>query len=218
VFLESIKHELERLYEIRVPLALEDFLFTDRSAVSRLAAAPPADAQEALFLVEDLDGDGCAVGLFVDEAVVRRLDDDDPRDALHDGNLADFCIAVEGVSHFVYVAWRAHHDRPVTQLELEMQAEVDKFAASTMLLGRQRAGDVPADLSARLFKEVRFLDGLAPERRERYERANDYAGRFCEGLERRYTKVGEGAGMTRELRRFYRLDQRRKIRHIETAH
>lgn len=214
--LESLKKDLERIYEIDVPFAVEDFLFTDRAAVTRLAEPPPADASEALFLVED--GDEWAVGLYVDETVVQRLDDDDPRQALHEGNLADFCIALEGVSHFTYLAWRAHHGRPVTQLELEMQAEVDKFAASAMLLGRQGEGQVPEDLSRRLFGGARFLPGLEPERRERYERANEYAGRFCEGLERRYFGGREGTAATRELRRFYRLDQRQKIRHIEARH
>ena len=213
--LTSLQNDLERLYEIRVPLAVEDFVLTDRAQVSDLAEPPPADTREALFLVEDADG--WSVALFVDEDVVAHLDADDPRDALHDGNLADFCIALEGVSHFIYMAWRAQRDRPVTQLELEMQAEVDKFAASAMFLGRQGNGQVPRDLSHRLFAGARYLPGLAAEERERYERANDYAGRFCGALEKRYMRSMEGAGMTRELRRFYRLDQRQKIQHIETA-
>lgn len=212
--MESLQDDLEKLYAIRAPLAVEDFVLTDRDEVSRLAEPPAADAQETLFLVED--GDGWAVALFVDEGVVAHLDTDDPRDALHEGNLVDFCIALEGVSHFTYMAWRAHHGRPVTQLELEMQAEVDKFATSAMFLGRQHNGQIPRNLSRRLFANASFLPGLARDERERYVRANDYAGRFCEALEKRYVRPCEGAAMTRELRRFYRLDQRQKIQHIET--
>ena len=33
----------------------------------------------------------------------------------------------------------------------------------------------------------------------------------------RYVRAREGAGMTRELRRFYRLDPRQKLQHIETS-
>jgi hypothetical protein len=151
VLLETLKSELETLYEIRVPLALEDFLITDRRAITRLAAPPPAQSDEALYLLEEEDG--AAMALFIDDAVLRRLGADDPREALHEGNLSDFCTALEGVSHFTYVAWRASHDRPVTQLELEMQAEVDKFATSAMLIGRQSAGRVPENLSRRLFEQ-----------------------------------------------------------------
>jgi hypothetical protein len=213
VLLEKLKSELEALYEISVPLALEDFLITDRRAITDLAAPPPAESDEALYVLDE--DDGAAMALFIDGAVLRRLGEDDPRETLHEGNLSDFCTALEGVSHFTYVAWRASHDRAVTQLELEMQAEVDKFATSAMLLGRQSAGRVPDNLSRRLFEQVGFLPGLESTQRERYERANDYAGRFCQGLERRYIRAREGAALTRELRRFYRYDQRQKIRHIE---
>ena len=215
MLLDALKSELEGLYEIEVPLAVQDFLITDREAITRVAAPPPADTHEALFLVEE--DDGAALSLFIDEAIVRHLEDHDPREALHEGNLSQFCIALEGVSHFTYLAWRVSHGRPVTQLELEVQAEVDKFVASAMLLGRQSAGQVPADLSQRLFQDTTYLPGLAPEQRARYERANEYAGRFCEALERRYIRAREGAGMTRELRRFYRLDQQQKLRHIGNA-
>ncbi len=79
--------------------------------------------------------DALALALFVDAAVVANLERHDPGVALHDGNFADFCLAVEGVSHFVYVALRAAGDRPVSPLELELQAEVDKFACCRLVAG-----------------------------------------------------------------------------------
>lgn len=212
MLLDALKRELEGIYEIQVPLLVQDYLITDRDAISRLATAPPADSDEVLYLVED--DDGAALSLFIDESVMRRLAADDPREELHDGNLADFCTALEGVSHFTYLAWRASHDHSVTELEMEVQAEVDKFVTSAMLFGRQSAGRVPEFLSQRLFQGASFLPGLERHRRVRYERANDYAGRFCEALERRYIRGCEGAALTRELRRFYRLNQQQKLRHI----
>ena len=214
MLLEALKRELEGIYEIQVPLAVQDFLITDRNAISQLATAPPGDSDEVLYLVED--DDGAAVSLFIDETVMQHLVDDDPRESLHEGNFADFCTVLEGVSHFTYLAWRASHDHPVSELELEVQAEVDKFVTSAMLFGRQCSGRVPESLSQRLFQGVSFLPGLQHDRRARYECANDYAGRFCEGLERRFIRACEGVGMTRELRKFYRLNQQQKLRHIGT--
>lgn len=208
----ALQRELEAIYEIDVPLAVQDFLVTDRNAIAKVVQAPPAGTHEVLYLMEE-DG-GAALSLFIDESVINRLARDDPRQALHEGNLADFCIALEGVSHFTYLVWRASHDHSVSELELEVQAEVDKFVTSAMLFGRQSAGRVPQFLSQRLFQGVGFLPGLERHQRVRYERANEYAGKFCEGLERRYIHAQEGAAMTRELRRFYRLNQRQKIRHI----
>ena len=47
------------------------------------------------------------------------------------GALSDIWLQVaEGVSHFLYLAERARVHLPVTQLELELQAEVDKFVLS----------------------------------------------------------------------------------------
>src|SRR5690606_22268107 len=39
------------------------------------------------------------------------------------------CLATEGVSHFLYVIFRARSAGQVSQLELELQGEVDKYAA-----------------------------------------------------------------------------------------
>lgn len=215
MLLATLQRELEWIYEIDVPFAVQDFLITDRDAISEIASAPPGDTHEALYLVEDEDG--AAISLFIDESVLNRLAQDDPTHALHEGNLSDFCIALEGVSHFTYLAWRASHNHSVSELELEVQAEVDKFVTSAMFFGRQSSGQIPSDLNQRLFRGATYLPGLARERRARYERANDYAGRFCEGLERRYMRGREGVAMTRELRRFYRLNQRQKLRHIGAA-
>jgi hypothetical protein len=44
------------------------------------------------------------------------------------GALSDLWLQVaEGVSHFIYLVERARVHLPVTQLELELQAEVDKI-------------------------------------------------------------------------------------------
>ncbi len=53
---------------------------------------------------------------------------------LNESNVADYWTALEGVSHFHYFAWNAGHDKPVTLLELELQAEIDKYVASYLLL------------------------------------------------------------------------------------
>ena len=67
----------------------------------------------------------------------------DPLEALDEGNLADYCTALEGVSHFHYLVWSLARGRNVSLLELELQAEVDKYASAVALLTRQRAGRFP---------------------------------------------------------------------------
>lgn len=213
--LNKLKRELEDVYEIDVPVDLHDFVFTDVETAQSLSSQRSVSPRENLFVASD--GDTAAISLFIDETIVDELHTDDPTVALHDGNLPAFCVAMEGISHFTYVAWRAHHDRQVSQLELEMQAEVDKFVTVARIMSRQAEGRVPEGLGQRLFEQVSFRADLDADSRERYETANAYAGRYCRELERRLMERSDGQSMTRELRRFYRLDQHQKIRHIDAG-
>ncbi len=72
--------------------------------------------------------------------MLRRLEGANPVGALNEGNLAEYCTALEGVSHFVYSTWRLDRDLPVSLLELETQAEVDKYAVTVFLLADQQGG------------------------------------------------------------------------------
>src|SRR6202008_3895610 len=87
-----------------------------------------------------------AMSLYLDPELLERLGRADPMERLHDGNVAGYWTALEGVSLFLYLAWNAGHDKPVSLLELEMQAEVDKYVASYWLMRRQYPGHFPAEL------------------------------------------------------------------------
>jgi hypothetical protein len=112
----------------------------------------------------------------------------------------------EGVSHFVYVANRARQELPATQLELELQAEVDKF----VLLVLERVPfprDQAYEVHSRLFERVSYLHEPGTELGDRYRTANDLAARFVRRL-----MVRQGAATHAALRRFYRAGQAEKIR------
>lgn len=112
----------------------------------------------------------------------------------------------EGVSHFVYVANRARQELPSTQLELELQAEVDKF----VLLVLERVPyprDEAFEMHSRLFERVSFLHEPGTELGDRYRTANDLAARFVRRL-----MVRQGDATHAALRRFYRAGQAEKIR------
>jgi len=112
---------------------------------------------------------------------------------------------LEGVSHFVYIAERARTGLPATQLELELQAEVDKFVLLALETPfERRHGE---SLLFRLYECVRFLDPPGSEAYERYRLANDLAARFVS----RVLAKQEPISMQAELRRFYRLGQTDKI-------
>jgi len=129
--------------------------------------------------------------------------------------LDELCQVVEGVSHFLYLAERARRELPVTQLELEIQAEVDKYVV--LVLGGVLSGEAGFDASrsramrARLFEDVVFVHAEGTERGERYRVANDVAARVAHGIERSIVRSGRGEGARDFLRRFYSAGQREKL-------
>ena len=99
-------------------------------------------------------------------------------------------------------------------MEMELQAEVDKFVAAALLLRRQGAM-LPRSLHRCLFDMARFDARLRPEELERYRDANRYAGKYCLQLAKRLSGDCNAATLKRELCYFYRLPQPEKIQHID---
>jgi hypothetical protein len=226
IVLRGLQSLLHRLYDVEHDHDVYDFLITDRGALSRFE--PDNDdrtLEEELLLAETLDGSGAGVALFLDAQLLQRLEKADPVGALTEENLADYCTALEGVSHFVYSTWRLSRGLPVSLLELETQAEVDKYAITVFLTALQQEGAphhafgaalrgrYPAHVHKRLFDRVTFDARLDAHQYERYRTAHRCAARFCRELERRFVKRGVARieALVRELRKFYRLGSAQKL-------
>jgi hypothetical protein len=211
--LQALQRLLGGIYDVPLTHDVSDFLLTDRSRLPEAVGANGADEQ---VLVAG-EGDTLWVSLYLEPGVLQRLASANPLEALHEGNIADYWTALEGVSHFVYLVWNASHERPVTLLELELQAEIDKYVGSLWLLREQNPGRFPAELHHLLFERARVDDALAGDRAGLYRLANGYAARFCRRLAHTLRSAGTAAhgAAVAELRRFYRLGRDPKIRHIE---
>ncbi|MBS0380308.1 MAG: hypothetical protein JSS29_17640 [Proteobacteria bacterium] len=216
MLLSHLQELIGGLYDVPVAHDVYDFLVTDRAQLP--PGARGGHATEELLVAESGDGTELALSLYLDAGLLRRLAADDPLRELNAGNVEDCLTALEGVSHFVYLTWNARHDRPVSLLELEMQAEVDKFMAGHLLLRRQCPGHFPLELRRVLFERARLDPRLPPARAQLYVEASRYAARFCGHLEgalkQRRTGAPDGEVLA-ELRRFYRLNTHSKRAHIE---
>lgn len=157
-------------------------------------------------------GDGEREGLFVRETPsglelrlhLPKLDD-------RGEDLDPICQIIEGVSHFVYLAHRASREQATTQLELELQAEVDKYVVlAASLEGFDEL--TSRHLRARLYERVAFLHPPDTIAGERYRVANDRARRFTGRLERDFIARARYAELRAELRRFFHMDQSDKLR------
>jgi hypothetical protein len=213
MLLRQLQGLLAGLYDAPADHDVDDFLITDAVHAAALQGAEQPPTDEQLLIAEGEDG--VEISLYLDASVLQRLARRCPLRELTEENLADYCTALEGVSHFHYFVWSVMRDRSVSLLELELQAEVDKYASALRLTLEQRDGRFPAELFHRLFDRTGFLPHLDGAERSRYEEAHRFAARFCRRLEDRFLKTRRARpeAMLAELRTFYRLGRHAKLRH-----
>lgn len=167
--------------------------------------------REQLLLRED-DAGELEVGLFLDAELLARLGDEGPEQLLCDAHLGAALPVLEGLSHLLYLAEAARCERPISGLELETQAEVDKLAVCLL----HRWPDGPDDgqfdrLVDRLYYRFEILPD-DPDLRARYDTANRLALGFSRRL-RPHVKSRRLAGLRQSLREFWNapLSQKRAL-------
>ncbi len=205
-----VQAHLEAIYGITCAARAEVFV-VDTEAAVQLGATGRAEEE---LLVCEADGE-LELALYLAPTLLHRLKpyESGPVASLLECELDGFCQLAEGVSHFLYVAHTATHGRTVSLLELEAQAEVDKFALCLL----HRWGDgVQAwaeELLGRLFDRVSYRSKLSAAERWRYEEANRLSRNFCSRL------MGHVAArrlerLLSDLRYAYRLGAEAKLRHF----
>lgn len=174
-------------------------------------------ARGEVLLVAD-DPEGPSVGLYIAEGALEHLRTKGAEISCATSRTA-FWLAAEGVSHFIYLAFRSMNEESVSQLELELQAEVDKYASTVLMkgLGVGAIQERSRIVRHHLFDEVEFLDDASSEEGARYRRASAAAARYTKMLEEKYVIPGDDEGLIRELRRFYRVGGLEKLRLAERS-
>jgi hypothetical protein len=208
--LGRVQRGLEALYRIDTGCAVADFVVGTEYRDELVRDRRP---REQLLVVEQ-DGE-MNLALYIEPSVISNLDTHDPSRRLGDHNLGDFLLAIEGVSHFIYTVCCARAERPVSQLELELQAEVDKYV--TCLLTTEPEARVSATLRRRLFDDAAYEPDLDDDEHDRYRAANDNANRYAGYLEETFVARRRIPEMLGELRRFYRQGLAAKLSTIARA-
>ena len=190
---------LEQLYCLP-PLAPVDAFLIEGRAVN--------GPTETLLLRES--GGELEVGLYLDPRLLERIEARGGLAGFASHPLEEFWSVLEGVSHFVCLGWHAEHDREISALDLEVQAEIDKFV-STWEFGRQSGlGDIAAPVYRLLFECWRPDASLDDALCERYRRASELAACYCRHLQRHANPFDLRA----ELRAFFRLPPQRRRERI----
>lgn len=206
----EVQRRLESLYRLPAEAPVTDFLIHPEEA----AHLPGAGSRTLV----SQDGDEVSLAVVLEKSVGEHLERSDPREKLDGANLGAFSTLTEEVSHFLYLMHRARASRSATQLELELQAEVDKYLTAAFFLSLQNEGALSTRLRHLLFRSYRLKGGLSPESAERYRVASSLADRYCGWLEARFLRPRRLADLAQEARRFWRLGQREKLETIAVIH
>ena len=163
----------------------------------------PGASQQELVLVREADDGAVEIALALEHSALDRLEA--CPSALADAALADTLPIVEGLSHLLYLVEAVRRERPVSGLELETQAEVDKLALC--LLHRwPDTTDYPR-LVDRLFYQWHPVGHL----HERYTLANRVALAFARILTP-LVRDGRLGHLRAALRRFWSAGMAEKLR------
>jgi len=196
--LRAIQAHLEAIYRIKVP-DIEAFRI-DQQQLRSLMGDRLRESNEWV-LARAVPG-GVDLAVYVEHSHIERLERAGSLTVAAQTEFDSFCAATEGVSHFMMLVERARRGEPVTMLELEAQAEVDKFVSARLHLPMQGAA-----VWSRLFRTARLMDGLDAQEVARYREAGRLAAGFCSSLD----AVPHTDALLVTLRRFWRDSGARRL-------
>lgn len=203
--LRRIDRAIKRLYNLDFSRPVEHFL-----------VSLPGSRKDGALLLAQPDRNSLELGIHLSDTV---------RDSLRQfpagqwvswsgESLQAFTVATEEVSHFHYLRHHATHGRQVTQLELELQGEIDKFLIAYFTNPSPDSSAQFVELFERFFSQFRLQPGLSHEQQERYLEANRLARRYIHKLGAILRKPEAHEELLRRLRKFYRLNATEKISFI----
>lgn len=211
--LADLQSKIESRYDLDIPYRIEQFFSSDKMIANRLADEQARNGQQRPVVDEEVvfihqAKNSFEFTVYVDEQLLAAVDDSQ-------ADLDGICTVVEGVSHAVCLLWHAHNDRQIRPIDLELQAEIDKYV---ILLENHSCKLERRYLHRCLFANSTLTPQLDKELRDRYSMASKLASEYCHWLGGHLMEVQDSAALRQELARFYRLSGQAKFDHIQRLH
>lgn len=219
MLVEKLQNSLQNQYDLAIPYQVEQFVSHDAGFARNMARKDAAPVEETVFICQSEDS--LEFTVYLDHDVLSNASEHTHTDgngrvhAYEQHSLDSICTVVEGVSHAVCLLWHAHHDRQLRALDLELQAEVDKFM---VLMACSPDDDSRSRLHSQLFTNARFMAPGDSELYHRYKAASDFAATYCQWLNDAFPGPADQQGLSQELARFYRLSGSAKFERIRRLH
>jgi hypothetical protein len=197
----AVQRQLHAIYDVEAP-DVRAFLVPPEHAGAYTRGLRPSRE----WVLVRQQANAVDIGVVLDPGDLGAVASRTPADAVRHA-FAAWANLAEGVSHFLLLFRRASRDEEVSMLELEVQAEVDKFVTAWFL------GAPEGEVRRRLFEGVDLADGMTPGEVERYREAGRLAGPFC----RRLGELRDFDAVMAELRRFYRRSGHQRLGDLRRA-
>lgn len=156
------------------------------------------------------------VSIYYPDAMIRELEDNDPRAGIHDDNI-DLCAGfVEELDHFLFIARNYKLNRPFSLLELELQANVTKYLVLKYFIALQNKSIRLCNydkeyIRYHLFYKCKY-DIENSSERKRYEDAGKFGMIYTKHID-----LLSQEDRLRDLRKFSRMTCASKIRYIQST-
>lgn len=162
--INQIENKLKELTGCKHDLRSSDFII-------------PTENQNALIIKEQ--GNDADLAVCLQKDILERLGERDFPNDFSFKLLPDLSVVVEELSHFNYYCENALLDQSLSELELEVQGEVDKFAYALECLHLKNAQDLKDQLFEVMFGELTLGGWVDESEVQRYYEAHQIARQFC---------------------------------------
>lgn len=210
--IRKIDRSLKRLYNLDFSHRAEDFILETPWPIPVRQVATAHEEFKGALYVENHDLDNLSIGIYLSAPLREVLTHlERRRKAWTHRELSAFVVATEEISHFNYLLFNGTLGRAVSQFELELQAEVDKFAVAYFALHRRVASrkELGWFLYEQFFQRFHLAPNLSDEQSQRYTDANRSAKQFVAKLIPTLLRKPERA--LKKLRDFYQDNCAEKI-------
>lgn len=165
--LRQISSRLQRINGIQHSFKVEDFVMPTDHENTLLISECGQDADLAICLQRDLlhELSGLSFPRDFSLQVFPRVS-----------------LLVEELSHFHFYCVNATEHRKISALEMEVQAEVDKFSFALDCLEELNLKNLEDQVFGILFDQLNLGDWVRDEERSRYQEAHQIARAFCRKL------------------------------------
>ena len=201
--LEQVDEVLTDIYRLNTQIKAKDFVL------------PPGDKNlTGALLIHQLSEkpkkeDVIELGLLFHPSIYQNLSTatQESFESWTHSQYQSFSVLVEEVSHFRFFVFNAETSRKLSQLELEVQGEIDKFLLFYLFLSQSEKKETVnfATNFSRIFEQFSYESTLTAEAKERYQTANQIAREYIQKNRGLFLSSEHFSELLQLLRKFYRM-------------